>query len=53
MYVKGYEVLSFGRNLSNKYEKELLDTVKQKGLDTLETVTKNLRHKAAEATGEF
>ena len=32
-YVKGYGFLSFVRNLSNKYRKQLLDT----GLDTLKT----------------
>ena len=35
-YVKGYGVLSFGRNLSNKYGKQLLDTAKQTRLDALD-----------------
>ena len=28
-YIKGYKFLSFARNLSNKYEKQLLDTAKK------------------------
>ena len=28
-YIKGYRFLSFARNLSNKYEKQLLDTAKK------------------------
>ena len=35
-FVKGYEFLSFARNLSNKYGKQLFNT----GLDTLKTVSK-------------
>ena len=29
-YVKGYRFLSFGRNLSNKYIKQIMDTVIKK-----------------------
>ena len=36
LYVKGYRFLSFGRNLPNKYRKQLLD----KELDTLKTASK-------------
>ena len=28
-YIKGYRFLTFARNLSNKYEKQLLDTAKK------------------------
>ena len=31
-YVKGYEFLSFARNLFNKYGKQLLDTATETGL---------------------
>ena len=44
-YVKGYGFLSFARNLSNKYNKQLMDT----GLDSLKTDSKKVVHK----TGEF
>ena len=35
-YVKEYRFLSFARNLSNKYRKQLLDT----GLDALKAASK-------------
>ena len=41
-YFKGYGFLSFTRNLSNKYGKQLLDTASKK---------KN--HKEAKTTGQF
>ena len=44
-YIKGYGFLSFARNFSNKYRKQLLDT----GLDALLAVV----HKADEAIDEF
>ena len=48
-YVKGYGFLSVARNFSNKYRKQLLDIE----LDALKTASKNIVHKATEATGEF
>ena len=46
--------MSFGRNLSNKYERKLLlHTATKTGLDALKTATKKVAHKAAKATGEF
>ena len=36
-YVKGYGVLSFAKNLSNKYGKQLIDTATKTGLDALKT----------------
>ena len=48
-YVKGYGFLSFVRNLSKKYRKQLLDT----GLDVLKTASKKVVHKAAESIDEF
>ena len=52
-YVKGYGILSFARNLSNKYGKKLLDTVTKKRLDALKTASKKVVRKAAEATEKF
>ena len=51
--VKGPGFLSFARNLSNKYEKQLLDTATKTKLDAPKTASKKVVHKAAEATGEF
>ena len=45
--------MSFLRNLSNKYEKKLLDTATKKGLDAQKAFPKNVIHKATEATFEF
>ena len=39
-YVKGYVFLSFARNLSNKYRKQLLDTATETGIDALKTDSK-------------
>ena len=40
---KGYGFLSFGRNLSDKYGKKLLDTSTKAGLDALKTVSKSIK----------
>ena len=56
-YVQGYGVLSFARNLSNKYAKQLLDTATW--LDALNRTrcfinkSQKVIHKTAEAIGEF
>ena len=50
-YGYGYGFLSFARNLSNKYGKQLLDAAAKTGLDTLKTASEKVIHKAAEATG--
>ena len=39
-YVKGYEFLSFGSNISNKYGKQVLDAAAKIGLDSLEIASK-------------
>ena len=39
-YVKGYRFLSFARNLSEKYGKNLLDGTKKTGLDKVKTDSK-------------
>ena len=44
-YVKGYGFLSFARNFSNKYRKQLLDT----GVNA----SKKVSYEAAKAIGEF
>ena len=44
-YFKGFGFLSFARNFSSKYKKQLLDT----GLDSLKTASKKVIHR----TGEF
>ena len=41
--------MSFLKNVSNKYGNQLLDT----GTNASKTASKNVVHKAAEATGEF
>ena len=43
-YVKGYGFLSIGRNLSNKYGKQLLDTAGEIGPDALKTAPKKVVH---------
>ena len=45
-------ILSFERNLSNKYGKQLLDIATKTGLDALKTASKIVVHKISEATGE-
>ena len=45
--------MSFDRNLPNKYGKQSLDTAAKTGIVALKTATKNVVHKAAEATGEY
>ena len=52
-YIKGYRFLSFARNLSNRYQKQLLDTAAKTGLDALKHASKKVVHKAIEATDEF
>ena len=52
-YIKGYEFLSFARNLFVKYGEKLLDTARKTGLGPAKTASKNVVHKKVEATGEF
>ena len=40
IYVKGYGYLSFARNNSKKYVKQLLDTAIKTGLDSLKRYSK-------------
>ena len=48
-YAKRYGFLSFVRNFSNKYWKQVLNT----GAYALKTAPKKVVHKEAEATGDF
>ena len=52
-YIKGYGFLSFGRNLSNKYIKQLMDNAIKKRTLCFKKCYKKVAHKAAEATREF
>ena len=55
IYVKGYGILSFAKNmgthLSNKYGQKLLDTAKKSTTDAIKTASKRATQKTAEATG--
>ena len=47
-YVKWYRILSFARNLSNKYGNQLLHTAARTGIDAQKVV-----HKTVEGIGKF
>ena len=57
IYVKGYEFLSFaknmGKSLSNKYGQKLLDSAKKSTTDAIKTASKRAIQKTAEATGDL
>ena len=57
IYVKGYEFLSFaknmGKSLSNKYSQNLLDSAKKSGTDAIKTASKRAIQKTAETTGDL
>ena len=57
IYVKRYEFLSFakymGKNLSNKYGQNLLDSAKKSTADTIKTNSKRAIQKTAEETGDL
>ena len=52
-YIKWSGFLSFARNPSNKYGKNILATARKTGIDAAKTVSKKVVHKTAEATGEL
>ena len=56
-YIKGYEFLSFakniGKNICNKYSQKLLDIAKKSAPDTIKTASKRAIQKTAEATGDL
>ena len=56
-YVKGYRFLSFARNLSNKYGKQLLGTTAKNGIDAIKLYYKKtkdefLRNKIVDKIGK-
>ena len=57
IYVKGYEFLSFAKNmgkiLSNKYGQKLLDSAKKSTTDALKTASKRSVQKTAETYVRF
>ena len=53
IYVKGYGFLSFAKNMSNKYGKNLVDTAKKCATDAIKTASKRAIQKTAEATGDL
>ena len=57
IYVKGYGVLSFAKNmgkvLSNKYGQKLLDSAKKFITDAIKTASKSAIQKTAETTGDL
>ena len=57
IHVKGYEILSFakniGKNLRNKYSQKLLDTAKKYTADAIKTASIRAIQKPAEVTGDL
>ena len=57
IYVKGYEFLSFAKNmgthLSNKYSQKLLDTAKKSTTDAIKTASKRAIQKTVEVAGDL
>ena len=57
IYVKGYEFLSFaknmGKSLINKYGQKILDSTKKSATDGIKTASKRAIQKTAEATGDL
>ena len=57
IYVKGYEFLSFAKNigkgLSNKYSQKFFDSAKKSAIDAIKTASKRAIQETAEATGDL
>ena len=55
IFVKGHEFLCFAKNISKLlvYSEKILDHAKQSATDTLNTSSKRVIQKTAEATGDF
>ena len=51
--VKGYEILSFARGMSNKYGQKLVDTAKKSATYAIKIASKRAIQKTAEATGDL
>ena len=53
IYVKGYECLSFAKNMSNKYSQKLLDSAEKFTTDAIKTPSKKETPKTVEATSDL
>ena len=53
IYANWYEVLSFAKNISNRYCQKLLDTAKKLTTDAIKIASKRTIQKTAEATGDL
>ena len=57
IYVKGYGILSFaknmGKSLSDKYGQKLIDTAKKFTTDAIKTASKRAIQKTTKATGDL
>ena len=53
IYVKGYEFLSFARNMSNRYGQKIIDTTKKSAAGATKTASKKTIEKTAEAAGDM
>ena len=53
IYVKGYELLSFAKNMSKSLSNKLLDSTKKSTTDAIKTTSKRAIQKTAEATGDL
>ena len=51
--VEGYGLLSFARNLNNKYGQKLVDSAKKSVTDAFKIASKRAIQKAAEASGDL
>ena len=52
-YVKVYGFLSFARKFGDKYGRKLIDTATKTGINAVNTASKRVVQKAAEATGDL
>ena len=52
-YVEGYGLLSFARNLNDKYGRKLVNSAKKSATDAFKIARKRSIQKTAEATGDL
>ena len=52
-YVKSYGVLSFARNLNNKYGQKLVDSANKSAKDAFKIASNRAIQKTPEATGDL
>ena len=53
IYVKGYELLFFAKNMSKSLSNKLLDSTKKSTTDAIKTTSKRATQKTAEAAGDL